>query len=250
MTRDPHVLALCDDLFIQAHQLANWITDYVDLEESLAVGSISQELLAHSAALMGICGLGPEARDEQIFRRNSEQWWPSRVSCLPDRNWPATVVRGFVLNRAMIAIRPHLAVPDKPRVQQLAEVINAEEDLHAGHWLRWMKILAGDARTTAEFQNEVDRALADSADLFGAVPVAGDEAAEAELLLHERDLITAHATWVTDVTDLLTQCGVVVSAMPSEIRPRTAGGACVDGVLRELSLARSADGTSNYEIYQ
>lgn len=250
MIRDPYVLALCDDLFIQAHQLANWITDYVDLEESLAVGSISQELLAHSAALMGICGLGPEARDEQIFRRGSQQWWPSRVSCLPDRNWPATVVRGFVLNRAMIAIRPNLAVPDKPRVQQLAEVINAEEDLHAGHWLRWVSILAADANTAAEFQQEVDRALADAADLFGVVPVEGDVETDAELLLLESDLITAHATWVDDVTALLTRCGLVVSAMPTEIRPRTAGGACVDGVLRELGHSRSAGGSSNYEIYQ
>jgi 1,2-phenylacetyl-CoA epoxidase catalytic subunit len=250
MIRDPHVLALCDDLFIQAHQLAGWITDYVDLEESLAVGSISQELLAHSAALMGICGFGPEARDERIFRRAAAQWCPSQVSCLPDRNWPATVVRGFLLNRAMIAIRPYLAVPDKPRVQQLAEVINAEEDLHAGHWFRWVNILAGDADTAVEFQQEVDRALVDASDLFGSVPVPGDEVAESELLLHERDLVTAHSTWVNDVSDLLTQCGLVASAVPTEVRARTAGGACVDEVLRELGHARESDGTSNYEIYQ
>ena len=47
------VLAWCDDLSLQSHQLSKWITDYFDLEESLAVGSIAQELLAHSAALMG-----------------------------------------------------------------------------------------------------------------------------------------------------------------------------------------------------
>jgi 1,2-phenylacetyl-CoA epoxidase catalytic subunit len=250
MTRDARVLAFCDDLFIQAHQLALWITDYVDLEESLAVGSISQELLAHSAALMGICGLGPEGRDEQIFKRTAEQWSPSRVSCLPSQNWAATVIRGFLVNRAMIAIRPFLIVPDKPRVQQLAEVINAEQDLHAGHWLRWVRILGQDARTTGEFQQQVDVALEDAADLFGGVPDQGVDGSDLDTLLSDNDLTTAQTIWMDDVSTLLAQCDVAVTAMPTAIRPRSAGGACVEAVLGELTHARSSDGSSNYEIYQ
>ena len=34
------VLAFADDLFLHGHHLPRWVTDYVDIEESLAVGSI------------------------------------------------------------------------------------------------------------------------------------------------------------------------------------------------------------------
>lgn len=246
---DPHVLALCDDLFVQGHQLAEWIIDYVDLEESLAVGSISQELLAHSAALMGICGIGPVERDERIFRRPVNQWFPSRVSSLPERDWPATVIRAFLLNQAIIAVRPFLAVPDRPRVKQLAEVINAEEDLHASHWRRWVAILARNSATTEEFQQRTEEALADASDLFGELEIANGDS-ETESILGRADLAAAQATWVDAVTTALSECGLDVTGVPTQSVPRRAGGPSVQSVLNELRHARRPDGTSVYEIYQ
>lgn len=246
---DAHVLALCDDLFLQGHQLAEWIIDYVDLEESLAVGSISQELLAHSAALMGICGISAVDRDERIFGRPADHWFPSRVSFLPERNWPATVIRAFLLNQAVLAIRPFLAVPDRPRVQQLAELINAEEDLHANHWKRWVAILARDSATSEEFQQRTDEALVDAADLFGGLEASNGHS-DVEPILGQAELLVGQAAWTEAVTTLLSDCGLDITALSTESVPRRAGGKGVQSMLDELRHARRPDGSSFYEVYQ
>ena len=54
-----------DDLFLHGHDLTRWITDYVDIEESMAVGSMSQEELAHGATLLEFAGDDPDHQERE-----------------------------------------------------------------------------------------------------------------------------------------------------------------------------------------
>jgi 1,2-phenylacetyl-CoA epoxidase catalytic subunit len=241
----PMVLAWCDDLFLQSHQLSKWITEYVDLEESLAVGSIAQELLAHSAALMGTVGLTALDRDERIFRRPSDEWFPSASSRLPEHDWPGTVARCFLVNRAMLTLREHLVFPGGTRAQRLAEVINAEQNLHAQHWERWIAIFGAETDLRDEFAASFAAAATDAADLFGA-----PESAVTDELFDAGRRASAHRRCWAGIGEILGRHGHVMPDVPDEPRPRASGEGFVDEVIRELRFARSADGESHYKVYQ
>jgi len=244
---NPLVLAWCDDLFVQGHQFAEWITDYIDLEQSLAMGSISQELLAHSSALMGACGLSALDRDERIYRRPEAQWFPSAVSPVPAHDWPATVARGFLLNRATLVMRRALDLPAQPRVQQLADVIKAEEDLHGVHWERWISIFGRAPAIRDELAVAMEAAVADAADVFG-LPEGAQGQGEDDLLTRPR--VELHTAWTAEVGDILEREGFPAPAFASEPAPRRPGGPAVERILADLSFARGAGGAPQYEVYR
>jgi 1,2-phenylacetyl-CoA epoxidase catalytic subunit len=206
----PLVLAWCDDLFLQGHVFSAWITDYVDLEESLTMGSIAQDLLAHAAALMGTCGVSAEERDWRIYERPAEAWFPSRVSLAPDGDWAATVARGFVLNRATLVFRRFADLPERPRIQELAQLIWAEQDLHARHWERWVRILGSHPELSVGFRAALDRALSDADDLFGVQPGVDHP----DEILTGASPLEMHAHWVRDSAAALEACGVRGSSLP------------------------------------
>lgn len=233
----PLVLAWCDDLFLQGHQFAAWVTDYVDLEESLAMGSIAQDLLAHAAALMGTGGVSADERDWRIYERPAEEWFPSRVSFAPPGDWAAAVARGFVLNQATLVFRRSAELPDRPRVRELAELIWAEQDLHARHWQRWVHLLAHRPELSSRFRAALEQALADAADLFGGPPDA-----EPDEILVGATPLEWHRQWMADTTTALRQCGVPVPDLPSAPVARKPGHtseALLD-VLAELRSWRPA----------
>lgn len=241
----PLVLAWCDDLFVQGHQLAAWITDYIDLEQSLAMGSISQELLAHSSALMGACGLSAVDRDERIYRRPAEEWFPAALSPLPPHDWPGTVARGFLLNRATLVMRRALALPSQPRVQQLAEVIKAEEDLHGLHWERWLSIFSRTPLIRDELADALDAAVADGADVFGLPEGAGGP----DDLLSETPG-ALHRTWAAEVAEILERLGFAALPIPDEPAPRHPDGPIIEQLLTDLRFARGEAGEPRYEVYR
>lgn len=241
----PLIFSWCDDLFVQGHQLAAWITDYIDLEQSLAMGSISQELLAHSSALMGACGLSAIDRDDRIYRRPADEWYPSRISPIPQQDWPATVARGFLLNRATLVMRRALALPAQPRVQQLAEVIKAEEDLHGVHWERWIGIFSSTTAIRGELALAIEAAAAEAGDMFG-LPYGVED--EDELLNRPRQEL--HRQWVDEVNAILERAAYPALAIAGEPQPRRSGAAAVARMLQDLRAARGDDGARQYEVYR
>ena len=68
-----------DDLFLHGHDLTGWITDYVDIEESMAIGSMAQEELAHAATLLEFAGDDPVQRDWRLFVRPVDAWAPAAL---------------------------------------------------------------------------------------------------------------------------------------------------------------------------
>lgn len=215
----PLVLAWCDDLFLQGHQFSAWVTDYVDLEESLTMGSIAQDLLAHTAALMGTCGVSAAERDWRVYERPAEEWYPSRVSLAPAGDWAAAVARGFVLNRATLVFRRYADLPDRPRVRELAQLIWAEQDLHARHWERWVRILANRPEVSAGFRAVLDQALNDAADLFG-VPSGVEYPDE---ILTGASPLEMHTDWADDSARVLAACGVPGTRLPAAPAARKPG---------------------------
>lgn len=208
MSRLDGLLRVAEDRFLHGHLLGRWITDYVDLEESLAVGSISQEELAHAATLMEFAGLDVEGRDAFIFERPVEEWRPSALVAHRLHDWPAAVLRGYLLASVGEVGSVLLSHARRPELQSAGQVIAAEQRLHVTHWARWVTMLGQDARTSDEFRARAAEVLPLARDVFG-VPAFDEASGQA-----------AHSAWVDAVTGPLSAVGIPVEALGSTPAPR------------------------------
>ncbi|MFF4911200.1 Phenylacetic acid catabolic protein [Streptomyces sp. NPDC001260] len=193
-------LALAEDLFVLGNRLGERIVDYIDLEESLAVGSIGQEALAHAETILTLHGFDTSAADAHLFERPQEQWRVSRViGRLTD--WPSTVVCALVLAAAVSVLAEERAA-DEPAFAAIRD----EQLVHLEHWRRWARALAAWPETSEEFTRAYAEVTHCAGDLFGA----GPQDARAE---------TLHARVAARVGD----SGVPGSRLPHLPVPRAAG---------------------------
>ncbi|MEW6470753.1 MAG: Phenylacetic acid catabolic protein [Actinomycetota bacterium] len=235
------VLPWSDDLFLHGQQLVRWITDYVDLEESLAVGSIAQEELAHANALMEQAGCSIEERDRRIYVREPSDWCPSALVLWPAHDWPATVARGFLLTRGLLVVVDWLGQRAGERLRRIASVIEAEQHLHAVHWCRWVDILAH-TDGAWPFAHYLAAAAETCGDLFG-LPVGQLAALDPEAM---------HRTWADSVKAELAGLGVAVPVLPDRVTERQPGGSGseLEELLRTVRALRAEHPEYVYRIYQ
>lgn len=174
-------LVLADDLFVVGNHLGERIVDYIDLEESLAIGSIGQEALAHAATVLSLCGFEQFAADARFFDRPQEQWRVSRaVEQLTD--WPSTVACGLVIAAAVTVLAEHIAqVESDAAWLPSITTIRDEQLIHLDHWRRWAQALARWPETRAQFERAYAEVTECAGDLFGVQPQDVVTAA-----LHER----------------------------------------------------------------
>jgi len=176
---------LADDLFLHAHLLAERIVDYIELETSLAVGSIAQEDLAHARTAVVLCGLEPAAVDDHFFDRDRQDWFPSRLLFRADESWLATIARGLILSAAVTTVAG--ATLDR------TSTIEVEQRVHFEHWSSMAAAVLADESLAQEFAGVFAGLYTAAADLFhspvdsdgvsgDAIPEERLEASFAELL--------------------------------------------------------------------
>jgi phenylacetate-CoA oxygenase PaaH subunit len=210
-------LALADDLFVLGNRLGERIVDYIDLEESLAVGSIGQEALAHAETILSLHGFDEAAADAHFFERPQEQWQVSRViGRLGD--WPSTVVCGLVISAAVSVLAEERAA-DEPAIAAIRD----EQLVHLDHWRRWARALAAWPETREEFTQAYADVTHRAGDLFGAGP-------------HDARTQALHAR----LTALVGDSGGLGSRLPHLPVPRAAamGGSVLADCLARGRLVR------------
>jgi 1,2-phenylacetyl-CoA epoxidase PaaB subunit len=163
-------LPLADDLFVLGSRLGERIVDYIDLEESLAVGSIGQEALAHAGTILVLCGFDQSAADARFFDRAQAQWLVSRaIDRLTD--WPSTVACGLVIAAAVTVLAEQTAGVESGAARLPAiTAIRDEQLVHLDHWRRWAQALAAWPETRAEFARAYAEVTECAGDMFGAQP--------------------------------------------------------------------------------
>jgi 1,2-phenylacetyl-CoA epoxidase PaaB subunit len=195
-----HWAALADDLFVLGSRLGERIVDYIDLEESLAVGSIGQEALSHAETILVLHGCDDAAADARFFERPQEQWRVSRALGRMGA-WPSTVVCGLVVAAAVTVLTEERAAHE-PAVAAVRD----EQLVHLDHWRRWARALAAWPETREEFARAYAEVTESAGDLFGSGP--REAAAQA---LHER------------LAALVADSAGPGSHLPPRPVPRTAG---------------------------
>lgn len=199
------------DHFLHGHLLGSWVVDYIDLEESLAIGSVAQEELAHAATYWSLSGLDNAGRDDFVYERPVETWHPTRLLSHRLHDWPATVVRGVLLSHAALLRAEVLCASDSEPLRAAGAVIAAEQQLHLTHWQRWVTLLSGDARTSSEFAQRAAVVVPLGRDVFGCVE-PGDPTSGRRL----------HQSWAQRVASCFNDPQTVAQALGDEPLSRDA----------------------------
>lgn len=241
--------AWADDLYLHGSALARWITDYIDLEESLAVGSMAQEDVAHAARLLELCDVDPQTRDGLIYTRPAEEWTPSLLTSWAPLTWPETVARAFMVGTAFACLVDELVAGGQGPVGKTARVMAAEQRLHVRHWSRWVGILASNPATLAAFEDALGEATQRAGDMFGelASPIIPDGEAD----LPKLDVEPLHQRWRERVDEGLASVEAPCASLPERPRPRRAGGdlASLRRTVERLRSVRNGHPDFLYEIH-
>jgi 1,2-phenylacetyl-CoA epoxidase catalytic subunit len=161
-----HVPALerwADDEFLIGHHLGLLMHAHLDLEEAVAMGSLSQDELSHASLVLDMLGDDEAAKDRRLLLRDPECFACSSLAVMAGETWPDVVAKHLLYEEA-----------DALRVQALGEgtVIEREETLHRRHWWAWADALARRGAGAAALQASVDRLWPHCADLLDmAIPL-------------------------------------------------------------------------------
>ncbi|MHB1089505.1 MAG: Phenylacetic acid catabolic protein [Ilumatobacteraceae bacterium] len=233
MKQQDIALALADDLFVQCQTLSPWTTNYVDLEESLAVGSIAQEILAHSGVLMQWAGLDQDQKDRRIFARSASDWKVSELSFLSAGSWPELICSAYFLTQASkVIVNALMAGSDEDR--KGLQLVHSEQLLHLSHWRRWIIVLLADADTKSDVTTALRMVLDRTGDILAdSTSVIG----------------TFRKSWLADVKADFEQWGISLDPAVVAEKARITGGSNVEKLVADLGFARAADGSPEYSVY-
>lgn len=146
-----------DDEFIVGHHLGILMHAHLDLEEAVAMGSLSQDELSHASLVLGLLGEDEAGKDRRLLLRDPEHFVCSSLAVLPVETWPDVVAKHLLYEEA-----------DALRVQALGggTVIVREETLHRRHWWAWADALTRRAPGAAALQASIDRLWPHCGDLL------------------------------------------------------------------------------------
>lgn len=220
------VLEWADDEFVVGHQLSKLIETYLDLEEAVAIGSLSQDELAHARRLYALAGVcsdrldGEDAKlDEYVFERSASEYRSARLAEVDvGDDFGALVVKMALYDEAD-RIRVELAATaGSEELAIAAGVMASEERWHREHWWDWVTLLARTGEGRARLQRALERFVPLSSDLFED----GKGRPWSVVLTGEAAAPNPAVAWHEVVRDRIEAAGLTMPSLPAT--PATESG--------------------------
>ena len=137
------VLAMADDAWIIGHRGSEWLALAPDLEEDLALSSISQDEMGHAQRLYALLEeFGAPSPESQVYERPVEAWRHARLVARPLGDWADWIVRRYLFETFDAVRRNQLRHVPWPALQEALNIIEREERFHRRHFDTWMDLLA------------------------------------------------------------------------------------------------------------
>lgn len=216
------LLSIADDKLILGHRASDWTGLAPVLEEDIAFSAISQEEIAHAAALYdAIAQLQRKTADSIALGRKPGAYRCADLVVIPDEfDWARAIVRQFLCDHFDVLRLGRLARADYAPLSALASRLHAEELTHLEHGDTWMVHLGkGSDESRLRMQAALDLFAPHAAMLFEPV-VSLDELENAGLYpLPEGDMFDQ---WHTAVQNICDEADLTIQV--SRPDPITVGG--------------------------
>ncbi len=130
------VLALADDELVIGHRHSEWLGLSPFLEEDLTMASVAQDEIGHARALYRLPWPDWEDRDEEIVRRDPEDWRSCTFVERRSQSWEFALVRHALYDIAEPLRWKHLLQTHGTQLCTLSSLVPnvlAEESFHLRH---------------------------------------------------------------------------------------------------------------------
>ncbi len=153
------IVPVADDEWMMGHRGSEWLALAPDLEEDLALSSISQDEIGHAKLFYDLAhDLGEPSADDQVYHRPANRWRHADLTTKPRQGWAEWVVRRYLYETFDTVRRSALErVPYAPLLSALKKM-DREEAYHLTHARSLMQTLAHGGPTS---QAKLQHALQD-----------------------------------------------------------------------------------------
>jgi 1,2-phenylacetyl-CoA epoxidase catalytic subunit len=146
-----------EDEFFIGHNLGNMLHGYLDLEESVAMGSFAQDELAHCMLICERLRMSEREADKHFFLTPASDFVCCSLAAYEVHRWVDLVAKHLIYEEA-----------EAIRVSAMggSTVMVREEEYHRRHWWGWARNLTKTERGKLALEDALREMLAISGDLF------------------------------------------------------------------------------------
>lgn len=157
-----------EDEFWVGHLLTKKIYEYgPDLEENIAIGSISQDEIGHCRMLLNLHTSSEKEMDHLIYGKQPESITVSRLAeYWYAYDWASLVIKQLIYE-ICDSVRLSFAkqIPDSG-LQDVLRLMKREEAVHLEHWMEWALLISEDSKGKQLLQKAVEQVYPLISDFF------------------------------------------------------------------------------------
>jgi ring-1,2-phenylacetyl-CoA epoxidase subunit PaaC len=201
------LLALADDEFVIGFSDSEWTGIAPLLEEDVAMSSLAQDELGHSAAFYGLLGtLFGRDPDALAYDRDADAFRHARLVDHGRGDWATTIARRYLYDTADSIRLEALATSSFRPLADLVGKVRREETYHLLHAEAWLERLArAEGEPRARLLAAWRRLGPDGASVLAPLP---SEAVLLEAVLLEAGGLELQARWLARIRPTLDRLGL------------------------------------------
>lgn len=138
-----YALWLGDDSLVLAQNLGWWISRAPELEEDIALGNITLDLVGHARSLLHYAGAeSGRTEDDLAYWRDEPKWRSAHLFEQPNGDFAHTIARQFIAAHYLFELYSALMESTDATLAAIAAKAVKEVDYHRDHSIQWVLRLA------------------------------------------------------------------------------------------------------------
>lgn len=163
-----YALRLADDSLVLAQQLAGWISRAPELEEDIALGNISLDLLGHARSFYTYAGTAwGKSEDDLAYFRDETEYTSAHLVEVANGDFGQTIARQLLFSLYAVHLYDELQRSTDETLAAIAAKAVKEVEYHVDHAWQWtMRLGMGTEESARRMQAGLDIVWAYVEELF------------------------------------------------------------------------------------
>lgn len=238
-----YALRLGDDSLILSQRMAHWVSRAPELEEDVALGNITLDLLGHARSFLTYAGLAwDKTEDELAYFREEEDFTSLHIVEQDNGHFGVTIIRMLFVSTFQMLLYRELMNSSDETLAAIAAKAEKEVHYHHDHAEQWtIRLGLGTEESAAKMRHALEIMWPYVSEMFA------DEPLHEELEGIAVRPSTLRAAWDAEITRVLDAAGLEAPQVPQAMCRGRQGehSECLGYILAEMQvLARKHPGAT------
>lgn len=205
-----YALRLGDDSLILSQRMAHWVSRAPELEEDVALGNITLDLLGHARSFLTYAGLAwDKTEDELAYFREEEDFTSLHIVEQDNGHFGVTIIRMLFVSTFQMLLYRELMNSSDETLAAIAAKAEKEVHYHHDHAEQWtIRLGLGTEESAAKMRHALEIMWPYVSEMFA------DEPLHDELAGIAVRPSTLRAAWDAEITRVLDAAGLEAPQVP------------------------------------